>query len=160
MFEQQGRVGFAGGFLTSCVGCHFVKYRHAFSKFQGTVGVLHGVLHISVPKSYRCSLSCAMSLEARVPRHSPPLTDQFLRFIHNHPTPAPDTRTYPNMNKVFNTIPSKQKLAAWATAGAVFGAWQYFDGKDEGKVLTQIQIDQQNKSIAGTDKLKEVPKRT
>ena len=59
LFEQQGRVGFAGGFLTSCVGCHFVKYRHAFSKFQGTVGVLHGVLHISVPKSYRCSLSCA-----------------------------------------------------------------------------------------------------
>ena len=63
LFEQQGRVGFAGGFLTSCVGCHFVKYRHAFSKFQGTVGVLHGVLHISVPKSYRCSLSCAMSLK-------------------------------------------------------------------------------------------------
>jgi hypothetical protein len=26
--------------------------------------VLHGVLHISVPKSYRCSfLSCAMSLK-------------------------------------------------------------------------------------------------
>ena len=63
------------------------------------------------------------------------------------------------MNKVFNTIPSKQKLAAWATAGAVFGVWQYFDRKDEGKVLTRVQIDQQNKSIAGTDKLKEVPKR-
>jgi hypothetical protein len=27
--------------------------------------VLHGVLHISVPQSYRCSLSCAMLMSLK-----------------------------------------------------------------------------------------------
>ena len=51
--------------------------------------------------------------------------------------------------KMFNTVPLNQKIAAWGTAGVVFGAWQWYESKDDGQEITRLEQQQINKSIAG-----------
>ena len=55
--------------------------------------------------------------------------------------------------KFFNTVPMSQKLAAWGTAGAIFGAWTYYENRNNGKLLSSVELEQRNKRIGG-DKLK------
>ena len=52
--------------------------------------------------------------------------------------------------KIFNTLrTSKEKLAAWGAAGAVFGAWTWFDQRDDGKILTAEELKSRNQKISG-----------
>ena len=55
----------------------------------------------------------------------------------------------------FNTLKnSKQKLAAWGVAGGLFGTWQWFDSRDDGKILSAEELKSRNKKKIGHDNFK------
>jgi hypothetical protein len=54
------------------------------------------------------------------------------------------------LGKFYNTVPLPQKIGAWVVAGAVFGAWTWFEQRDNGKVLSPSEVHHRNKKIAGT----------
>ena len=59
---------------------------------------------------------------------------------------------------VFNNLPPRQRLAAWATAGAVFGLWTWWDQREDGTVLRHDEIMRENQNRLGSDKtLHQVP---
>ena len=51
------------------------------------------------------------------------------------------------LNKFFNTVSLPQKIAAWGVAGAVFGAWTWFEQRDNGKILTAAEVHERNMKI-------------
>ena len=64
-------------------------------------------------------------------------------------------RQPPRDMPVFNNLPPMQRLAAWGVAGVAFGLWTYWDKKDDGKIIGQHEIMQQNRErLAPGHKLK------
>ena len=60
---------------------------------------------------------------------------------------------------VFNNLPAKQRLAAWAAAGAVFGLWTGWDQREDGTVLRQDEIMRQNRDRLGAGQSLQMPPR-
>ena len=61
---------------------------------------------------------------------------------------------------VFNNLPAKQRLAAWAAAGAVFGLWTWWDQREDGTVLRQDEITRQNREMLGPGQALQSPSRS